>query len=201
MTRITAKLVTTLFALGCGSGAMASPAYGQWNDQPDVDDPSVPTQPAPQPQGTGEDENLPPPSSEGQGGYGDQNPSQAQGGDQDQDEDDTARRSVQTGQRRLGVVVMSLTPELRRFFGVLADRGVLIARVEPSSAAARAGLQVGDVLTRVGSQRVRSAEDVVQALAAQSGERIRIAAVRQGRMVRLFATFSGNQTGIEQNQT
>jgi serine protease Do len=86
-------------------------------------------------------------------------------------------------------MVMALTPELRQFFGVPADRGVLIAKIEPGSAAARAGIQVGDVLVRVGPRRVTSGSDVIQALAAQPGERIRVAVVRRGQRVRLEATL------------
>lgn len=196
MKRITPKLLSGLFALGCGSGAMASPAHGQWTDSPGF---GGPTQPAPSP--TGEDENVPPSTpSSGQGGY--QSPSQSQSQsqaqpqsqDQDQDEDTVETQTWEAGQSHLGVVVMQLTPELRRFFGVTSDRGVLIARVEPGSAASRAGIQVGDVLTRVGKQEVRSGDDVLQALAANQGGRMRIAVVRQGRMVRLFASVPGRST-------
>ncbi|HEY6174925.1 MAG TPA: PDZ domain-containing protein [Kofleriaceae bacterium] len=188
MTRIAPKLISALFVLGCGSGAMASPAHGQWTDSTE----GTPTQTAPSPQNQGEDENIPPNTqSDGQGGYQAQSPSQNT--DQDQDEDTVETQTWQTGQTRLGVMVMALTPELRRFFGITSDRGVLIARVEPGSAAARAGIQVGDVLTRVANQPVRTGDDVLQALAAHSGERIRVGVVRQGRMVRLFARLPGTR--------
>jgi membrane-associated protease RseP (regulator of RpoE activity) len=183
MTQITPKLISALFVLGCGSGAMASPAHGQWTDSSGF---SGPTQP-------GEDENVPPSTqSEGQSGY--QSQSQSQNTDQDQDEDSVETQTFQTGQTHLGVMVMALTPELRRFFGITSGRGVLIARVEPGSAASRAGIQVGDVLTRVGQQPVRTGDDVLQALAAHPGERIRIGVVRQGRMVRLFAQLPGQRS-------
>lgn len=41
--------------------------------------------------------------------------------------------------RRLGVLVMSLTPELRKHLGATESRGVLVARVEPGTPAAAAG--------------------------------------------------------------
>src|SRR5262249_13310619 len=155
-----------------------------WTDDSEF---NGPTQPAPSPQGTGEDENVPPSTqNDGQGGYQAQGPSQNL--DQDQDEDTV---ETQTGQSRLGVMVMALTPELRRCVGITSDRGVLIARVEASWAASRGGSQVGDVLTRVAGQPVRSGEDVLQALAALRGERIRIAVVRHGQMVRLIAQLPG----------
>lgn len=183
MTRITPRLISALFVLGCGSGAMASPAHGQWTDSSGFNGPTQP----------GEDENVPPSTqSDGQSGY--QSQSQSQNTDQDQDEDTVQTQTFQTGQTHLGVMVMALTPELRRFFGITSGRGVLVARVEPSSAASRAGIQVGDVLTRVGPQSVRTGDDVLQALAAHPGERIRIGVVRQGRMVRLTAQLPGQSS-------
>jgi len=193
MTRITPKLISALFVLGCGPGAMASPAHGQWTS-----DFNGPTQPAPPPS-TGEDENVPPSTqSDGQSGY--QSQSQSQNTDQDQDEDTVETQTFQTGQTHLGVMVMALTPELRRFFGITNNRGVLIARVEPRSAASRAGIQVGDVLTRVGPQSVRSGDDVLQALAAHPGERIRIGVVRQGRMIHLFAQLPGQRSSNDNDR-
>jgi len=50
----------------------------------------------------------------------------------------------------LGVDYVRLTPELLEHFGVPAERGAMIARVEEDSPAARAGLEVGDIVTRVG---------------------------------------------------
>ena len=106
--------------------------------------------------------------------------------DQDEDSADTS-----SSQPRLGVLVMPMTPDLRRHFGAPVDRGVLIARVEPNSAASRAGIQVGDVLVRVGRQRVRTGDDVVQALTARGGGRIPLSVIRAGQLVRLDATMAG----------
>jgi S1-C subfamily serine protease len=69
-----------------------------------------------------------------------------------------------TNKPRLGVYVMSISPELRRFFGSPDSSGVLVAKVEPGSAAARAGILVGDVLMNVRDTKVDDAEDVVAAL-------------------------------------
>jgi S1-C subfamily serine protease len=96
-----------------------------------------------------------------------------------------------TGQSHLGVMVMGLTPELRMHFGAPSNRGVLIARVEPNSAASRAGIQVGDILVRVGRSQVRAGDDVVQALAAQGGGRIALSVIRQGQHIRLTAALPG----------
>jgi membrane-associated protease RseP (regulator of RpoE activity) len=196
----TPKLLSAVFVLGCGSSAMASPNRGQWtNSSPGYGNPGSPTQVAP----PGEDQSIPAQGSpsDGQGGSQGQDPSQAQSPtpdqEQDQDNDTSETHAWQAGQSHLGVMVMAMTPELRRFFGVTSDRGVLVARIEPNSAAARAGLQVGDVLTRVGTRGVRNGDDVLQALAAHPGGRIRIAAVREHR---LFATIPGAPANQDQDR-
>jgi len=70
-----------------------------------------------------------------------------------------------TNKGRLGVMVMSLTPELRRHFGAADDRGVLVAQVLPGSPAAAAGVAVGDVIVEVQGQTVDSAADMLGVLA------------------------------------
>jgi hypothetical protein len=228
MIQFTTKLLTSLFAIGCGSGAMASPGpgYGQWTgypsgyaagypsppDQSVAADPSAsmgdppgpgpsPTEPSP-PTAAPDEESAPsPPQTPGapQAQAAPQDPWD-QNQAQDDDEDSAESFARPTGQSHLGVMVMGLTPELRRFFGVTSDRGVLIARVEPGSAAASAGVQVGDVLVRVARQQVRTGNDVIQALESHGGGRMRIAVVRQGRIVRLDATLPGARRQAPQDQ-
>lgn len=93
-----------------------------------------------------------------------------------------------TSRGRLGVDVMSLTPELRKHFGAEQDRGVLVARVEPRSPAAQAGLEPGDVLTAVQGRKVADAVDVRAALAdVPRGEAVAIELVRDGKPLELSA--------------
>jgi len=73
----------------------------------------------------------------------------------------------------LGVGLLDLTPELRTHFGVPEEGGVMVSKVEAGSPAEKAGIKVGDILTRIDGkaagtsfdvrQRVRSAEDGAQA--------------------------------------
>jgi C-terminal processing protease CtpA/Prc len=65
---------------------------------------------------------------------------------------------------RLGVVVMSLTPDLRTHFGAPGDRGVLVAHVEPGTPAAKAGIVVGDVIVQVRGRTIDSPSDVISAV-------------------------------------
>lgn len=82
---------------------------------------------------------------------------------------------------RLGAAILGITPELRTHFGAAADRGVLVAHVEPNSAAAKAGLAVGDVITEVRGKPVGEAGDVIEALSDQGkGAHVVIAVIRGG---------------------
>jgi C-terminal processing protease CtpA/Prc len=91
---------------------------------------------------------------------------------------------------RLGVMVMSLTPELRSHFGAASDKGVLVAKVEPGSAAAKAGIKVGDVLVDVKGNTVDEASDVIAALSdAKSGDAVKIGLVRDHKQMSLDATI------------
>ena len=53
-----------------------------------------------------------------------------------------------------------ITPALRSHYGAPAEMGVLVTRVEPGQLAAVAGLEVGDVLVRVGGRPIRSEREV-----------------------------------------
>ncbi len=85
-----------------------------------------------------------------------------------------------TGRAFLGISVgdagaSSLNPAL----GTV--EGALVERVETGSAAQRAGLRVGDVITSVAGTRVRSANDLVTALAAlRPGARVSVGYNRHG---------------------
>ena len=66
-----------------------------------------------------------------------------------------------------GVAVQSLHPPLRRQLGVPAEtQGVLVSAVDPTSAAARAGLQRGDVIEEVNRQTVTTVAEFERAARA-----------------------------------
>lgn len=92
---------------------------------------------------------------------------------------------------RLGVMVSSLTPELRTHFGAPPDRGVLVAYVAAMTPAAAAGISVGDVIVEVGGKPVTSASDVMLALAdVGRGQAVPVQLVRAGKQQSLRATMT-----------
>jgi len=71
------------------------------------------------------------------------------------------------GSARFGMTVEPITPELARQLDLDRDtRGVVITDVDPSGAAASAGLRGGDVILQVNGRSVRSADEVRDALNA-----------------------------------
>jgi serine protease Do len=78
--------------------------------------------------------------------------------------------------RRLGVDVDPLSDQLAQYFG--AKEGVLVRSVTDASAASRAGLKAGDVITSVDGQPVRSRDDLVRALRDAKDDELTIGIVR-----------------------
>ena len=76
------------------------------------------------------------------------------------------------------------------------SRGVEIVSVEPGSAAAAAGLQVGDLLLRADGQRLRRSLDLqLLLLKKQVGDRCRLEVERQGQRLTLEAVCRGKKQG------
>jgi S1-C subfamily serine protease len=69
---------------------------------------------------------------------------------------DTSQMQVWMSFSRSGIRVDNMTNQLRNFFGVTGEAGVLVASVDPGSAAEKAGLKAGDVVTAVDNRTVRT---------------------------------------------
>ncbi|MBK7403086.1 MAG: DegQ family serine endoprotease [Phycisphaerales bacterium] len=81
----------------------------------------------------------------------------------------------------LGVSVQLLTPELAASLGQDESQGALVADVMPDTPAAKAGLESGDIITRVDQQSVDSPRKLMNAVAShQPGEHIKLAVDRDG---------------------
>ena len=101
------------------------------------------------------------------------------------------KHELSTWRGRLGVLVMSLTPELRKHLGAAEDRGVLVAHVEPGTPAAAAGIAVGDVIVNVRGRAVGGAVDVSTALAdVTEGQAVTVEIVRDKAPVSLQARLA-----------
>jgi len=81
--------------------------------------------------------------------------------------------------RRLGVTVDELTDQLAEYFG--AKDGLLVTSVADGSAASRAGLRAGDVITSIDGREVRYRADIARVLRDSREEEIKIGIVRDKR--------------------
>jgi hypothetical protein len=94
----------------------------------------------------------------------------------------------------LGVHVVDLTPELRRYYRVDEEAGVLVSRVEPDSPAAAAGIAVGDVLTEIDGDEVEGSWRLRQLVGPHDdGETIAVSLVRAGRPLEVSARLEERQ--------
>jgi serine protease Do len=67
----------------------------------------------------------------------------------------------------LGIVAFDLSGQLGNYFGAPDGQGVLVSEVRDSTPASKAGLQAGDVITKLDGERVRSVGELREKLAAK----------------------------------
>ena len=85
----------------------------------------------------------------------------------------------------LGLFVQDLTPELAGAFSMDAGHGALVAEVAVGSAAEDAGLQPGDVITRVVERKINDAQEFYNAEGGLAlGEELQIEYSREGKVHR-----------------
>lgn len=90
-------------------------------------------------------------------------------------------RAEQT-EKKLGVQAQDLTPELAKLFDSQQQKGVVVTDVLLASAAMKAGLQRGDIITKVNDKSVTSAEELEAAIhAAKSPGQIKLEVVKKGK--------------------
>ena len=82
------------------------------------------------------------------------------------------------GGTRLGISAESLTDQLAEFFGVKESKGVLVASVDESGAAAKAGLKAGDVIVGIDNEKVDSVRALIKALSSKSEGNVAVKFVR-----------------------
>ena len=104
-------------------------------------------------------------------------------------------RAVMSWQSRpLGVESESLRPQLAEFFGV--KEGVLVRSVIKGSAAEKAGMKAGDVITRIGDKKVANSKDISGALRSVTpGKAFPVTVVRDKKETSVNATIEEKSSG------
>lgn len=81
----------------------------------------------------------------------------------------------------LGVVVQDLTRDIAAAFGIRGRGGVIIAGIRPGSPAGDAGLQAGDIVTRINGRPIRNADDMRNRIGLLSpGDTVEMRGLRKG---------------------
>lgn len=82
----------------------------------------------------------------------------------------------------LGVSINDLTPGTATLYDLKDTAGALVVAVSPSSAAERAGIQINDVIVRVGEHRVRDSGSLRNSIGLlRPGSQVEVGLIRDGR--------------------
>ncbi|MDB5927076.1 MAG: protease Do [Betaproteobacteria bacterium] len=91
---------------------------------------------------------------------------------------------------QLGITIEEVSQPLAQSFGLKEPQGALVASVTPGSAAARAGLQPGDVILRANGQSIVESDDLPELVdKASPGDRLALELWRKDAALNLVATL------------
>jgi len=81
----------------------------------------------------------------------------------------------------IGIVGLTITPELSRYYDLPVERGVLITKVIERSPAEEAGIMPGDIIIRINEAPIYRIEDLLREIhKKQIGEKVALIAIRGG---------------------
>jgi serine protease Do len=74
-------------------------------------------------------------------------------------------QALKETERRLGITVSPVTPEVRGQYGLATEQGVVVEEVQPQSLARQVGIRAGDVIRQVNDQEVTDLQAFQKAMA------------------------------------
>ena len=101
--------------------------------------------------------------------------------------------------RRIGIGTQTLTKQLADYFGV--TDGILVTSVNENSAAAKAGLKAGDVITAVDGEKVDSPGDISRAINKKQDGSVTLTVVRDHNSRTITVTPEKPPTGVGDTRT
>ncbi len=98
------------------------------------------------------------------------------------------------GPRKLGIRYQEISGQLAKYFQLADDQGVLVADVDESGPAAKAGLKAGDVILKFGAAPVKDGDALRRAVAeAEPGSDVTLSIWRDGKPLELKVTLAGEK--------
>ncbi len=99
----------------------------------------------------------------------------------------------------LGVQMQDVTPELASAFNLNSDKGAVVTRILEDSAADKAGLKVGDVITAIDGYKLVNADTLRNSIGLLVvGQTIKLDILREGKAKQLTATVKETKQAIAQ---
>jgi len=111
---------------------------------------------------------------------------------------DTLIRYGKVNHGRIGIGIADVTPENAKFFDESNAAGAVVTEVDADSPGAKAGLQIGDVITEIDGQKVSDAGELqVTVGQKQPGTTVTLGVLRNGKSMTLPVTLEalGNGPG------
>jgi serine protease Do/serine protease DegQ len=91
----------------------------------------------------------------------------------------------------LGVSIYSLTPDTAKSLDIVGTQGVLVSQVSEGSAADKAGIKPGDVITSINGQTIKSNSELRNAIGlSRVGEKLQVALVRDRKPLQVVAVIT-----------
>lgn len=97
------------------------------------------------------------------------------------------QKATDTKENKLGIDVQDLTPELARSLGYGDQKGVVVSKVQPGSAAAWAGLKKGTLIISINQQAVTSVDQFYKLLEEHQPAKPILLLVKQGEFTRFIS--------------
>lgn len=104
---------------------------------------------------------------------------------------DQIKKNGRVSRGQLGAIVGAITGDVAQGFNLPDSRGALVNELVPGSAAAKSGLEVGDVIRSVNGTPINTFSDLPPLIGAQApGSKVRLGVLRDGREREITATLT-----------
>ncbi|HZQ95305.1 MAG TPA: Do family serine endopeptidase [Candidatus Sulfotelmatobacter sp.] len=103
---------------------------------------------------------------------------------------ETLIRDGKVEHARIGIGISDVTPENAKFFGDSTAMGAVVTQVDPDSPGAKAGLQIGDVITQIDGRKVNDSGELQVYVAQQKpGKKVEVTILRDGKTMTMPITL------------